>query len=92
MRVYESTITTAVIITIPATSTQNPALYISTTRILLLPKTIVLGAVATGSINPSEAARVAGINNMSGSTQAVCTTQLKLATSIEYLQRSMQIR
>lgn len=56
-----------VIMIIPATSIQNPAINISEARNFLLPKTMVFGAVAIGSINPSDAASVAGIIRISGS-------------------------
>ena len=50
----------------PITFRKKPALNISLTRKRLLPKTIVFGAVATGSINPREADNVAGIMRIRG--------------------------
>ena len=44
----------------PNRLTQRPMLYISFTFIKPLPYTIVFGAVATGNIKPSDAAKVAG--------------------------------
>ena len=55
-----------VISTMPATSSTDPALRMSALRILPLPKTMVLGAVATGNLYPREAASVAGTSNNSG--------------------------
>lgn len=51
---------------IPEIFTKIPALAISLTFICPLEKTMVFGAVATGSINPKLAARVAGNKSNSG--------------------------
>lgn len=50
----------------PAMSSKNPALRMSVARIRPIPNTIVFGGVATGSINPSEAASVAGTISING--------------------------
>ena len=50
----------------PIMSKTKPTLNISFISICRVPKTIVFAAVATGSIKPKEAAKVAGIINKSG--------------------------
>ena len=47
---------------------RNPVLIISAIFNLLVPKTIAFGGVATGNINASEAAKVAGIIKSNGFT------------------------
>ena len=51
---------------IPITSSMIPTLNISFISMRFVPKTMVFAAVATGNINPKEAANVAGIINKSG--------------------------
>ncbi len=55
-----------VMITAPAKSNKKPARAISLTVIISEPNTMVLGAVATGNIKPSDAANVAGNIKYSG--------------------------
>lgn len=50
----------------PTISNTKPTLNMSLISIRLVPKTIVLAAVATGNIKPKDAAKVAGIINNSG--------------------------
>ena len=58
--------TTKAITNTPQTFKINPAWYIFLTFIFPVPYTMVLGAVATGSINPSDAAKVAGTMSIIG--------------------------
>ncbi len=55
-------------IKIPKISNIKPTLNISFVWIILVPNTMVLAAVATGSIKPMEDANVAGIINNKGDT------------------------
>lgn len=50
----------------PMKSSTRPTRNISLMSMRLVPNTIVLAAVATGSINPKDAAKVAGIINSKG--------------------------
>lgn len=62
-----------VINNIPMASKTKPILNISFMSMRLVPNTIVLAAVATGNINPKEAAKVAGIiNNKGGKSKSFC--------------------
>ena len=51
---------------IPIKSSAKPVFNMSFTLIRFVPKTIVLAPVATGSINPKDAAKVAGTINNKG--------------------------
>ena len=63
----------SVIIKIPKASSTIPTLNMSFMFICLVPNTMVFAAVATGSINPSEAANVAGIiSNKGGKSKSFC--------------------
>ena len=61
----------------PSASKTNPTRIISFICICLVPKTIVLAAVATGNINPREAAKVAGIIiNKGGMSKSFCSASI----------------
>ena len=68
--------------TIPTRFSVNPVLTMSLIRKCPVPKMIALGGVATGNINASEAASVAGIINSKGLTWMVTARPARMGRII----------